>query len=139
MYQAIQSDYIHGVIDSLRIDKIISKLSNPKLKHTISKICMYNIFFHVVPTVIMSLLKWVTSAELVFLTLFVTCTSNILSTLFHILHYIDIIEIVRIYTPKSSKNVEALGLFSLTIVMTIYQIIVYLTIIAIDIIFHDRL
>jgi len=140
MYRYIIEDFVSGLFNSIRIDKIIKPTrENPKLKKLWFKICKYNFLLHIFPTLLLLLVDWLFDISLIFIFNILAYPINLFSGLFHLLHFFDLVNIICIHTPKSSKTVGALDMISLMITMSIYQIVIYLTTTIINLIFHDNL
>ena len=132
MLSDIAKDYSQGLLTSLRIDKLIITIhGNQRLRKLFFKICKYNILLHIIPFFIMQLLHFGT---------LIIYPINIFSSIFHLLHYIDLVNVVSIYVVGRPKTSTAgLDLVSFMITMALYQIVIYLTTTLINLFFYRKL
>lgn len=140
MYRNIFEDFLRGLLNSLRLDYLVKLfLKDFKLKNLIIKICKYNFLMHFLPTIIMWLLNWSIGINLYSLLDVIIYPINLFSALFHLLHYMDLANIVCTHTSKTSNTVGGLDLISLAITMTIYQFIIFSTTMFINLIFSNNM
>ncbi|XWV26619.1 putative etoposide-induced protein 2.4 [Tupanvirus soda lake] len=140
MYKHIILDFFQGIVNSIRIDFFVKPLfDNTKLKKLVFKIIKYNALLHFIPYILVVILEWLLGVSLFNIFIYIICPVNIFSAMFHILHYMDLVNMVSSYSSKTSNTGAALDMLSMTITMTIYQLVIYLTTSIINIVFHDRL
>lgn len=132
MIQNILNDIFDGFKNSLRIDLLISPIIKvPKLEGLIIKIIKYNFILHILPSiffrVINIIINTICVVNLDFMINIITSSLNIFSSFFHLLHYMDLINIVSKNASKVNKNGKTIDFISLAITMSLYQIIMYMT------------
>ena len=162
--KAIFYDFWLGLIDSLRIDLIMKVLfRDVKFQKLIWKILKFNMWilipwlifyfsnmldinFDFVPGIsgyfsmyFVDFWRYVVYFSRYFIYFITTYILGILDSLFHILHYIDLINIISNHSPRSTVKGRAIGALTFTIIMTIYQLIIFLTTSVINFIFYDRI
>ncbi|AYV85603.1 MAG: putative etoposide-induced protein 2.4 [Satyrvirus sp.] len=133
IYSDALQDFTEGLFNSLRIDKIIRPVYyNLSLRKLLLKICKYNLVMHILPALILIFFNGRLLYPIIY-------AINIFSIMFHLLHYMDLTNIMSGYIVKSSKNIGKIEIISLAITMSIYQLVMYLTTTIIFLIFHDRM
>lgn len=139
MFKEIITDFVSGLIASVRVDLVIKPLyTNNKLRRLIIKLIKYNICMHFLPFILISIVENVWQIELNTVTDVLGSIITIFSNLFHLLHFMDLMSIICVYSQKTSTvSGGALDLISLTLTMTIYQTMIYLTTIIIRLIFSS--
>ena len=137
---AILYDYAGGIITSCKINLFITNVyKNNKLFSLITKIIKYNLLLHFLLTIVAQIIFYFIGVSFPKLINVLGYPLNIFSALFHLLHYMDLINIVITYSSKNSSTIPVLELVSLAFTMSIYQIVIYLTTNLINILLHDRL
>lgn len=140
MYKYIAQDFLNGILCSLKINLYITALINDnRLCKLTRKILKYNFLMHFLPYILFYVIKWQFNLNIMPVLDVLFCPINIFSFLFHLLHYIDLVNIVCVYSLKTSRTGSAIDALSLTITMSIYQLVIYLTTSIINIIFNGRL
>jgi len=140
MYKNIGQDFFSGITNSIRFDIYIkSLLRNPRLQKLTIKILKYNAVMHFLPFLFFYLIGWSLNIDIMYIGYYLSLPINIFSVLFHLLHYIDLVNMVCMYSLKTSKTSTALDAVSLTITMSIYQLVIYLTTSIINLIFNGRM
>ena len=141
MYRDIIIDFFLGVFFSLRFD-LFAKIiyTNERLQKLILKIIKYNIILHFAPYVVFCLLGWLFDISLMVILDIFAYPINIFSVFFHLLHYMDLMNMVNKYSSKTANNREGtMNQLSLTITISIYQLVIFLTTTIINLIFYDRI
>lgn len=137
MIKNIIGDFLNGIIHSLFFYKVIS-WKDPKLSKLLTKLLKYNFFMHIVPTLCIWFINYIVSftgtyaaisvlVDLPYWFEWVNLIINIFSALFHLLHYIDLVNIISIYTSKATNNTSALDNITLAIIIALYQLVMYAT------------
>jgi hypothetical protein len=140
MYKNILIDFLKGLTNSARFDYFLKPISeNLKLRRLVIKICKYNFFLHFLPSIILYFVGWLFNTNMMPIMNVIVYPINIFSSLFHLLHYFDLVNMVCFYSIKTSKSAPVLDMLSLTITLTIYQLVIYLTTTLVNLMFHDRL
>lgn len=135
----IVSDFIKGLLHSIRIDLLIQQLyHNPKLRKLILKIYLYNLIMHLFPLSLSLLFYWLFDISLIKILSIFVYPINIFSILFHLLHHMDLLNMVCIYGSKSSNSIGPFDLFGLSVVVSIYQLVIYFTIATVNLFFYDK-
>jgi hypothetical protein len=136
MHKDIAKDFLSGIITSVRFDLFIKPFYvNTKFRYLLLKIIAYNILLHFLPCMMLNLVNWLFNISMMISNVFLF-PINLFSILFHLLHYMDLINMVSIYSTKTSNSGETLDLLSLTITMSIYQFVIFITTAVINIFFH---
>ena len=139
MYEIV-TDFLQGLLNSCRIDLIIkTAFVEPKLYRLLTKIIKYNFFLHWFPLILVQLIDYFFKIALFGFLYYANYPINIFSALFHLLHYMDLVNMICTKTSKTTNSMAALDTISLALTMTIYQLVMYLTTELIKFIFHDRL
>lgn len=139
-YLAIIVDYFKGLFNSCRFGLLFGYvMSNAKLQKLCRKIIKHNIYLYFLPSMIVQLITFIFNISLQPVLRVINLPILIVSTFLHLLHYTDLVNIVSVYSSKTTKNVAALDLISLAITMTIYQLVMYMSTELINLILHDRL
>lgn len=140
MYFDIIKDFWKGFADSSKILVLGSLFREDiKLHKLFFKIIQYNFFMHMAPTIFVQIIFWLFGIRLHGILNIINYPINIFSALFHLLHYLDLVNIVSSHSQKTGKSVGALDMASLAITMSIYNLIIYLTTTLINLLLHDRL
>ncbi len=140
MYKCIFQDFINGILCSLRLDIYIKTLiTDARLYKLTLKIFKYNLVMHFLPYMLFTLIEWNIGLNVIPILNIISYPINIFSVLFHLLHYIDLVNIVCVYSLKTSRSGNALDTLSLTITMFIYQFVIYLTTTIVNVIFNGRM
>ena len=63
---------------------------------------------------------------------------NLFSALFHLFHYMDLLNMISVYCSKTSNTQKTLDALSMTITMMIYQFIIYLTTTMVNLILYNK-
>lgn len=139
MYNHICIDFLSGLLLSLRFGLFKRHLqTDAKLRRLALKILKYNVLFHCIPVTcyyLCSLLGW----EPVWILTATCMVLNCISGIFHLLHFMDLLNIVSTYGRKTSNTGGALKLLSFAVTMSLYQFVIYLTILLLDLLNYDRL
>lgn len=136
---SILYDYFDGIVTSCRINTFVKNLYNDaKLFRLTKKIVKYNLIMHFLPVIVLYLLSTITNIDHQLVLKFITFPINIFSTLFHILHYMDLVNIVTTYSSKNKSSMQVLELISLALTMSIYQIVIYLSTNMLNFLLHDK-
>lgn len=139
MILSIISDIIIGIRDSCNILYLLTYLYDKhQFRTIILKIIKYNFYFHILPFVFLKLIPETKVIMLTFLT-YLIYFLNLFSVLFHLICHIDLVDTLSSFKPKTTSNMSFLDLLSTTIIFTIYQSIIYLFFMIIDILLNDRL
>ena len=140
MYKYILVDFIEGFSDSLRLNLLLKPINeDPKLKKLIVKICKYNFLMHFLPIIFFKFIGSILKINLMTILDIINYPLNIFSLFFHLLHYFDLVNMMCTNNAKISKSVSLLDLLSITITMTIYQSVMYITTTLINLVFYERL
>lgn len=161
MYEHIWIDYFSGLLLSLRFDYVVERVKiNAKLSKVFRKIVIYNLLINGLPSVLrtilfltsdIDLIDWLTELNLGWLLVVSHAIVSIFNTLFHLLHFIDLLNIINCYRGKSKISDNArkrpnpyknysyrtdtvVESISLALTMSIYQFVIYLIILTIDLI-----
>ena len=138
MYKAILKDYFIGLLFSIRFDIMFKPLmNNIKLRKLIFKIIKYNILFHFVPFVLINIIERFIEIDLMFLTVIVAIITYFISSIFHVLHFIDLINAVNVYARSTANSASISELISLAIMMAMYQTMITLTVVILDYVTSD--
>ena len=132
MFSNIKEDFKQGFVSSLRIDLLfIAAKNNLKLRKLLWKIFIYNFLLHILPLILMQGLFQTIICKAI----------NLFSMGFHLLHYMDLINVVAKYSNKTpeSESISSVELISLSITMAIYQSIMYFTTKIIEFIFSGNI
>lgn len=109
MIRYIINDFCKGLVYAIRLDLFIKKLyNNYNLCKLFIKILLFNYLL-------------ILTSNLPFL-----CMLKILSVIFHILHYMDLLNILSKNIESDNKSIDVLDKISINCVLIIYQMIVYL-------------
>jgi len=153
MYKQIACDYLLGIWDSIGFifflkyllynrkssnQEIHSDDCNTKLIRVCFKILKYNICLYLLPLLIDTIIEYVIGINIEFINM-VYYPIAIFSTIFHILHYMDIIDIVCINIRKHNNDLPVIEQMGLAITLTIYQLVIYLSMLLINFLFYDKL
>ena len=139
MYNAIVCDYLRGVINSCKINLLItSAIQNSKLAKLLYKIIKYNFILYVLPLMLVQILN-IFDLSFYCILNFISYPIGIFSAVFHLLHYMDLMNIVCTNSSKSNNEMPVLDLISLAITMSLYNIVIYLTTNLINLFFHERI
>lgn len=140
MYKSILNDYLFGISNSLYLGKFWHVFwNNPKMYRLVLKICKYNFLMHFLPTLLEYFMVWFFGISISPLINTLYYPIGIFSILFHMLHYMDLVNMACMYTSKNlSNSANNFNPISLAITMSIYNLIIYLTTTLVNLIFHDR-
>lgn len=141
MYNEIIYDFFGGLFNSFKINLFVKELlKNSKLLKLVSKIFFYNFIFYFLPTIFLNIIYYIFGITLFRIMPVINVIITIISDVFHMLHYIDLINIISKNISKNDSNVmPPLELVSLSIIMTIYQIVIYLVVEIINITFNQKI
>lgn len=140
MYKDIATDYLHGVKNSFRIVHILLLLiTDDKFRKVVFKIIKFNFLVHFLPLILIKFIYNIFGLSLFTLLYIINIPLNIFSSLFHFLHYTDLVNIVCVNADRSSNTMPAFDVIALTITLSIYQLIIYLATTFINFLFWDRL
>lgn len=118
MYEKIYLDYLQGLSDALKIRPTIKLVYNDqKIQKLWIKVIKYNMIIY--------LIRWI--ASFYFYLSFLEYLMIIFNSLFHLLHYLDLIRLTSHYATRANLPISALDNMALAIVMSSYQFVVYLT------------
>nr|WBF70956.1 hypothetical protein [Megavirus caiporensis] len=136
----ILQDFKSGLCDSIRIDKLGKIiLHDTKIYNCLYKIIKYNMVLYLIPYSILLLVNSLTSLNLFILFDWLIYPIDILSCFFHILQYIDLVSSINKYTTRPITNKNNMNYLSLSITMTIYQLVIFITTIVLDLLFKNNL
>lgn len=140
IYQYILQDFNLGLCDSIRIDKLCKIISHDtKIYNCLYKIIKYNMVLYLIPYLFVSLINLSIGLNLFMLFDWLIYPIDILSCFFHILQYIDLVSCINKYTTRSMTNRNNMNYLSLSITMTIYQLVIFITTIVLDLFFRNNL
>ncbi|AZL89533.1 etoposide-induced protein 2.4 [Megavirus baoshan] len=140
VYQNIIKDLKLGLHDSIRIDKLGKIILNDtKIFKCLYKIVKYNIILYIIPYLFVSLINFLIGFNLFVLLDWLIYPIDILSCFFHVLQYIDLISCINKYTTRPTTNKNNMNYLSLSITMTIYQLVIFITTIILDFFFKNKL
>jgi hypothetical protein len=140
MYKHIARDFFCGITNSIRFDLYVKALmNNQRLQKLTFKIIKYNTLMHFLPYILSYLFYRYTGLNFMFILDILIYPINIFSILFHLLHYIDLVNMVCIYSSKNFRIDNTENGLTLAITMFIYQLVIYLTTSIISIIFNGRM
>lgn len=140
MLYYILSDFINGFFDSLRFNLFFKQiLSNIKFRKLFYKLIVYNLFLYVLPLLITDILYQLTNFSLHNILYFLYYPINIFSAIFHVIHFVDLINIISSNKSKTNQMIPVVDMIALAVTMTIYQLVIYLTTELINFIFHSRI
>ena len=138
MYYNIISDFFLGLCNSARIDLLAFMFfDNAKIRNLFLKMCKYNFVMHFLPLILIKICFWLFNVSFHSVLYMIIYPINIFSILFHLLHYLDLVNIACVHAPKTSKSGNAFDSASLAITMGIYNLVIYFTTVLIDLIFFD--
>ncbi|AAV50484.1 putative etoposide-induced protein 2.4 [Acanthamoeba castellanii mimivirus] len=136
----ICKDIFCGFFDSVRIDIAIKKLYNDqKLQKKIIKIAKFNTIMYLVPYIITYTVLNTFDYDLFSIINIVYLFVNVISGLFHLLYFIDLIDIVCVYTKKLNRPISKLDSIGLAIVSFVYQLSMYIIMELIDMMLYKKL
>ena len=140
MYYEIVKDFFLGMIDSCKIFLLLNKIrNNITLKSSIFKIIKYNLLLYILPELLaMAIMYFIGISIYGFLNI-IRYPINIASALFHILLYMDVVNIISVNVARNSNSIPMLDLISWGITTLIYQLVIFLTTEIIDIVFSNSL
>lgn len=128
MYKNILLDFLKGVFASLRFDCFLPQIwSDQKLWNLLFKICKYNFLLHFLPSIIVEMISLILGYSLEFILYYIAYPINFFSIFFHLLYYTDLVNVISIRAAKTSNTIGALDMVSLTLTMSIYNIVIYLS------------
>lgn len=128
MYQNIFIDFCKGVLLSMRFDYFVQQMwSDAKLWNLMLKICKYNFLLHILPSIIVELVNFLTGYSLEIILNVIAYPINIFSIFFHLLHYTDLVNMISTCASKTANSVAPLNMVSLALTMTIYNVVIYLS------------
>ncbi|AGF85513.1 hypothetical protein QJ854_gp269 [Moumouvirus goulette] len=134
MYKHIAQDYTLGLLDSIRFDKFINILLNDaKIYKSFAKIIKLNTVMYLLPQLISLIFNHLFNWDFSILLYWLSFPIGILSCFFHILQYIDIISSIGKYN-KISSSTNNMNYLTLSITMAVYQFVILLTLILIDLV-----
>ncbi len=135
----MHQDFINGLITSLHIDLIVEQFyNNIRFRLLLFRIIKYNIVMYLIPFIIGYFLEYWFGVLLTGLLNILMYPINIFSAVFHLLHYVDLINIISVKVFKiSTNNQDVLDLMSVSILMFIYQFVIFLTTHVINLIFGE--
>lgn len=126
-------DICKGFFTSLRFDKVIFiAMKNDKLSKLYMKIIKYNFILFCVPWIINKIMCKIFNLLVFYPISILYWPISIFSIFFHAIHYIDLINIAAKYNVKHVDNNDVVSVISQSIIMTLYQVVIYLTINAIN-------
>ncbi|AGC01781.1 hypothetical protein H012_gp684 [Acanthamoeba polyphaga moumouvirus] len=133
MYNYIFKDYLLGLADSVRFDKLINILLNDtKICKSFKKIIKLNFLMYLFPQIIIFMTYYLLNWDLSILLYYLSFPMGIVSCFFHILQYIDILSSIRKYSSRISSPINNMNYLTLSITMVIYQFVILSTLILID-------
>ena len=136
---SILLDFLKGIITSCKINVFAKNMYyDPKLFRLVKKIIKYNIMMHLLPIMLVQLVWYLTGFSIESVLTIIAIPTSIFNTLFHLLHYMDLVNIVSTYSSKSKSGLQQLELTSLAVTMSIYQIVIYLTTSLVNLLFYDK-
>lgn len=139
MYYEILKDYSAGILDSIRINLLVKFIkTNGQMRNCIFKIFKFNFFLHLFPFFVISLLEYLFNISLVIILNIINYPINIFSIIFHIIHYMELISIICKYSPRMPNDRDTIDTLSLSITMTIYQLVIYFSATIINYIIPDK-
>lgn len=128
MYQEIINDCYSGIYDSVCIGYLIKPFrENLSIRNCFWKIVKYNFLMHFFPYLLVLFLQYLLNINLSNFFNLINIPITIFSIFFHIIHYIDLISMICKYSLKMSNINGSIDLFSLTIITSIYQVVIYLS------------
>lgn len=137
--KSIFYDLMSGFVDSLRFDLVFNKMQiNPKLYLGVKKIIKYNLSVYLIPFIVVHIINYLTSIDLNPVFNYIYVIIGIISGVFHLFCFIDLIDIVCTYTNRWRKKYNKLDPISLTILMFIYQLSIYFIVEIIDLLFYTQ-
>lgn len=137
MYREIVRDYFSGLLFSCRFDLLLRKAYyNKKILCLIFKIVAYNFLLHIIPTILVEPFR-----HLFYISLFFNIINfqiNLVSVLFHLIHYLDLLNIISTYSGRTDNVSPPLETMSTVITMSLYKFTIYLTTLLVNLILHER-
>ena len=122
MLNIIGKHFSEGVVASCRFDLLIRLIIyNAKLRNLVSKLCWYNFLLYVVSDMTLDVCGLTTM-----LTYF-GYAIGIIGSIFHSLHFMDLINIHCTAASTSSHRLSHLESITVGLTMMVYQIAIYLT------------
>lgn len=140
MYINIINDFFSGFIQSLKIHLVIKLVwENTKYFKLINKIIAYNILLYLIPYLLINILNLYNNIYIYILFHFFNYIIDFCSIFFHLVHYIELLNVVSSHIGKSMNNISLLNNLTSIIILYIYQSIMYLFAYIINFIFNDKL
>lgn len=140
MYINILNDYFYGLIQSFKIHLVIKLIwKNKKYFKLINKIIIYNILVYIIPYLLVTILNLYTNIYIYFLFHFFNYIVDFFSIFFHLVHYIELINIVSSHIGKPINNISLLNNLTSIIILFIYQFVMYLFANIINFMFNEKL
>jgi hypothetical protein len=140
MYKEIIIDIFKGLFNSLRFDLFIKPITNNiKLQKLFMRVLKYNFITRIVPQMITFLIYYIFGLSLYSLLNIINYPISLLTLIFHLVHYLEIINIVSPYASKTGQEMPFIDGITIGITMSIYGTVIYLATELIRFVFHDRL
>jgi hypothetical protein len=137
----ICKDIFLGLIDSIRIDLFLSHIyKSNKCNNILKKIFKYNVLFHILPGIIIELINFLFQVSFHTLLYYINYLINFMSMFMHMIIYLEIFGTFNKFSliPKSKLSNPITDSITITIIMTIYQLAVYLMTKIINFIFGNQ-
>lgn len=126
-FQHIYRDFREGFVASIRVDLLYKQTKdNRAFRNLVWKLIKYNLLFHIVPWLTANLLEEVVGPSIWSVWEVVDLILNVVSYLFHMLHWIDLIFITSTSSATIYKNIDYLDSVSMAFTMMCYQFSVML-------------
>lgn len=156
MYRHIIRDFLDGLVNSLKVGLIINPIpveapqkntsnkhyeihDDSKLVRLMQEMVKYNFLMHILPLFLVQMLNYFTGISLFGPFIIFNYLINLGSIFFHISRYMDLVNIVCVYSQRTINTMSLLDTITLTIAMFIYQTVIYLTVELVNFILHDRI
>lgn len=140
MYFEILKDYFWGIVDSLNIFLFLKKIgTDKKIITSILNIIWFNFFAHMLLEFSALAIMYLFDISIHGLVTVLKYPINLVSALYHLLNYMDLLTMISVKASKNSNKLPFLDVISLPITTLIYQFVIFLTTQIINLVLDDSL
>ncbi len=144
MYMGIITDIKAGLIDSVRFNLILGHIySNIKYRESFYKLIKYNFLLHLLPVMILDIIGYLFQFSLHNILFYLNFPLNLFSIFIHLIIHMESVSNITLALSDSNKKTKnsttITDLLTVTITMTIYQLVIYLSIRIVNLLLYDSL
>ena len=136
MLLCILTDFLTGLVNSVRIDLFLMAFKNNKFKKLIFKLFFYNFIMYFLPFLIFKLIYYF--YDIFYYSNLIMYPITIFSQIFHLFHFIELINILCAQNFTNSRIISKIDLITFIIIVSLYQFTIYILTLFVYLMIYDK-